>query len=269
VLRLERPTGRRVRLVPDTCDVLARGRPSAAIDLKARRPADLARVLGRSADVLEGLRPGGCERLGVGPEDMLAAKPALVYARITGWGQDGPRAKLGGHDVNYIAVTDSLAAIGERGAAFGAVGGSVLGVDGQPIRQTLVTVLRLDGRPADWIRADDDGRYTVVLPGPGTYVLVPAADGWSPLSQVVTFTGATPGRDIHLLEPLTLSGRVVAGGRPLAGAFVSVNRPTGESVAFIPTDGSGGYAIPLPATGRYIIIVVAPDHGTVESHGRH
>jgi len=116
VLRLERPTGRSIRLVPDRFDVPARGRRSVAVDLKAPGAADLVRRLAETADVfLEGFRPGVCERLGVGPDELLAANPALVYARITGWGQDGPRALFGGHDINYIAVTGALAAIGERG----------------------------------------------------------------------------------------------------------------------------------------------------------
>jgi alpha-methylacyl-CoA racemase len=116
VLRLERPTGRSIRLVDDRFDVPARGRRSVAMDLKADGAAQLVADLARHADVLvEGYRPGVCERLGIGPDAMLAVNPALVYARITGWGQDGPRAMLGGHDINYIAVTGALAAIGERG----------------------------------------------------------------------------------------------------------------------------------------------------------
>jgi len=116
VLRLERPTGRSVRLVDDRFDVVGRGRSSVALDMKAPGAAELVASLATSADVfLEGFRPGVCERLGIGPDALLAANPALVYARITGWGQEGPRARLGGHDINYIAVTGALAAIGERG----------------------------------------------------------------------------------------------------------------------------------------------------------
>jgi alpha-methylacyl-CoA racemase len=116
VLRLERPTGRTIRFVPDAYDVPSRGRRSVAIDLKADGAAELVLDLVRRSDVLiEGYRPGVCERLGIGPEPCLAVNPRLVYTRITGWGQDGPRAHLGGHDINYIAVTGALGAIGERG----------------------------------------------------------------------------------------------------------------------------------------------------------
>lgn len=115
VLRLERSTGRTVKLVPPRFDVVGRGRRSVAIDMKAPGAADLVLDLARTADVfLEGFRPGVCERLGVGPDACLTANPSLVYTRITGWGQDGPRAQLGGHDINYVAVTGALNAIGER-----------------------------------------------------------------------------------------------------------------------------------------------------------
>lgn len=116
VLRLERSTGRTIRLVPDSFDVPSRGRQSVAIDLKAPDAAALVLDLARRSDVfVEGYRPGVCERLGIGPKECLDVNPRLVYTRITGWGQDGPRAHLGGHDINYIAVTGALAAIGERG----------------------------------------------------------------------------------------------------------------------------------------------------------
>jgi alpha-methylacyl-CoA racemase len=116
VLRLERFGGRTVRMVPDRYDVPSRGRRSVAIDLKVTGAAELVLELVRRSHVLiEGYRPGVCERLGIGPAPCLAANPRLVYTRITGWGQEGPRAHLGGHDINYIAATGALSAIGERG----------------------------------------------------------------------------------------------------------------------------------------------------------
>lgn len=90
-------------------DLLARGRRSVAIDLK--HPDGLAAALRLidQADVLvEGYRPGVVERLGVGPDVCLARNPRLVYARITGWGQDGPYARTPGHDINYVALSGAL-----------------------------------------------------------------------------------------------------------------------------------------------------------------
>ncbi|MFE4668123.1 CaiB/BaiF CoA transferase family protein [Streptomyces sp. NPDC056716] len=114
VVRVERPAGRALRLGPDgATDIVLRGRRSVLADLK--RPEDRARVLALAerADVLvEGLRPGVAERLGVGPADCSARNSGLVYARITGWGQDGPLAQAPGHDLNYIGLTGVLHAMG-------------------------------------------------------------------------------------------------------------------------------------------------------------
>jgi len=85
------------------------------LDLKTETGRAAAADLIAAADiVLEGFRPGVMERLGLGPEAMLARNPALVFGRMTGWGQDGPLAQAAGHDINYIAVTGALAAIGAR-----------------------------------------------------------------------------------------------------------------------------------------------------------
>ncbi|WP_025778259.1 CaiB/BaiF CoA transferase family protein [Brevibacterium sp. VCM10] len=92
-----------------------RGRRSIAIDLKSPEGRDALLDLVEEADVLfEGNRPGVTERLGIGPDDCLARNPRLVYARATGWGQDGPMAADVGHDLNYLAVSGMLSAIGPR-----------------------------------------------------------------------------------------------------------------------------------------------------------
>ncbi|HEU4423441.1 MAG TPA: CaiB/BaiF CoA-transferase family protein [Pilimelia sp.] len=94
-------------------DLLGRGKRSVAIDLKHAAGAAAVRALAARADVLiEGFRPGVAERLGVGPAECHAVNPRLVYGRMTGWGQDGPLASTAGHDVNYIALTGVLHAIG-------------------------------------------------------------------------------------------------------------------------------------------------------------
>jgi alpha-methylacyl-CoA racemase len=99
-------------------EVLNRGRPSIALDLK--KPEAIAAVLRliKQADVLiEGFRPGVMERLGLGPADCAEVNKQLVYGRMTGWGQDGPLAQSAGHDINYIALTGALHAIGRAGEA--------------------------------------------------------------------------------------------------------------------------------------------------------
>ena len=94
---------------------LMRSRPAVAVDLKSAEGAEAVRRLVDSADVLvEGLRPGVTERLGLGPDESLARNPRLVYARMTGWGQSGPLAQRAGHDISYLALTGMLHAIGER-----------------------------------------------------------------------------------------------------------------------------------------------------------
>ncbi|GAB3398890.1 CoA transferase [Massilia agilis] len=97
-------------------DVMARGRRSLALDLKRPEAKDALLQLVDKADVLlEGYRPGVMERLGLGPDVCQARNPKLVYGRITGWGQDGPLAHAAGHDINYIALSGMLHAMGRAG----------------------------------------------------------------------------------------------------------------------------------------------------------
>ena len=113
VIRVERPGGQLLTGGPH--DLLNRGRPSVALDLK--NPGAIATVLDlvAEADVLiEGMRPGTTERLGLGPDECLARNPRLVYGRMTGWGQDGPLARAAGHDMNYIAITGALFGMGQE-----------------------------------------------------------------------------------------------------------------------------------------------------------
>lgn len=116
VIRVDRPGGNALQLGPADKDILSRGRPSVAIDLKDPRGVETVLALVESADILiEGLRPGVTERLGLGPADCHARRPQLVYGRMTGWGQDGPLAQTAGHDINYISIAGALGAIGRAG----------------------------------------------------------------------------------------------------------------------------------------------------------
>jgi alpha-methylacyl-CoA racemase len=96
--------------------VVDRGRAAMTLDIRSDEGRARCLDLTDRADVLiEGYRPGVMERLGLGPDVLLARNPGLVYGRITGWGQTGPLAKVAGHDINYIALTGALAAIGRPG----------------------------------------------------------------------------------------------------------------------------------------------------------
>jgi alpha-methylacyl-CoA racemase len=112
VVRVERPEPGPA-VVPTEGDLLTRGRRVVRLDLKAGQGrASLLRLLAAADALVEGFRPGVMERLGLGPADCHAVNPALVYARMTGWGQDGPLAARAGHDLNYLSVTGTLSALG-------------------------------------------------------------------------------------------------------------------------------------------------------------
>jgi len=111
VIRIDRPGA----LGGGAEEVLARGRRSIGVNLKADGSIDACLKILKSADVLlEGYRPGVMERLGLGPDVCLKANPKLVYGRMTGWGQHGPLAHAAGHDLNYIALTGALDGIGPK-----------------------------------------------------------------------------------------------------------------------------------------------------------
>ena len=115
VVRVDRIGGPRggSRPAADRFSVTQRGRRSIAFDLKSPVAIEACLKLFESADVVfEGFRPGVMERLGLGPDVALKRNPKLVYGRMTGWGQTGPLAKAAGHDINYIALTGALHAIG-------------------------------------------------------------------------------------------------------------------------------------------------------------
>jgi len=117
VIRIDRPAPSGLGIErPARFDIAARGRRSVALDLKRPEGVEAALDLIARADALvEGFRPGVMERLGLGPGDCHAVNPALVYGRLTGWGQTGPLAQSAGHDLNYIALAGVLDAIGREG----------------------------------------------------------------------------------------------------------------------------------------------------------
>jgi alpha-methylacyl-CoA racemase len=119
VLVIDRPANTDLGLKRERWyDVMMRGKRSVTLDLKKKESAEAALQLLMRADCLiEGMRPGVMERLGLGPERALEKNPKLVYGRMTGWGQDGPLAPRAGHDINYIALAGVLHAFGRKGEA--------------------------------------------------------------------------------------------------------------------------------------------------------
>lgn len=117
VVRVDRVrAGAGERLLPPRHNVHNRSRRSVRVDLQQPEGAGVVRRLAARADALiDPFRPGVAERLGVGPDDCQRVNPRLVYGRMTGWGQEGPLARAAGHDINYIALTGLLHAIGPRG----------------------------------------------------------------------------------------------------------------------------------------------------------
>ncbi|MGW2937910.1 CaiB/BaiF CoA transferase family protein [Streptomyces sp. NPDC001156] len=113
VVRVDRPHGSGLAINPEY-DVTNRNKRSVIVDLKAEDgPARVLDLVDRADILIEGYRPGVAERLGVGPETCHARNPALVYGRMTGWGQEGPLAPRAGHDIAYIALTGTLGMIGD------------------------------------------------------------------------------------------------------------------------------------------------------------
>ena len=111
VIRIDRRDAKPAR----SYHVTHRGRRSVALNLKDPRATELClELMSRAEIVFEGFRPGVMERLGLGPDVVLKRNPRLVYGRMTGWGQDGPLAQAAGHDINYIAITGALHAIGTQ-----------------------------------------------------------------------------------------------------------------------------------------------------------
>jgi alpha-methylacyl-CoA racemase len=111
VVRVRRPGG--LQMPAEDRDLLHRGKRIVDLDVKSE-PGKLLDLAAKADVLLDGFRPGTCERLGIGPADCAAVNPRLIFARITGWGQDGPLATVAGHDINYLSQTGALSAIGYR-----------------------------------------------------------------------------------------------------------------------------------------------------------
>lgn len=129
----------------------------------------------------------------------------------------------------------------------------------------LVSVLDEHGTQLDWSRADNAGRYSVVLPGPGTYVVIANTVGWAPEAIVFNFSGGEAEQDLTLTHELTVSGVVTSDRRPAAGALVALSEAMGKQVGSTTCDDAGHYAFQLPPTGRYVFTAYDPRSGQAQA----
>ncbi|WP_067441042.1 MFS transporter [Nocardioides jensenii] len=130
---------------------------------------------------------------------------------------------------------------------------------------TVVTVTRMDGRPVDWARCDNEGRFSVALPGAGQYLLIGNAGGWAPQAQVLDFRGGSLQQDVALERQLTLSGTVTDGGAVVPGALVTLHQGVGDFVLSDHADDEGEFTVPLPSAGIYIVSAAGADSGRAAS----
>lgn len=137
----------------------------------------------------------------------------------------------------------------------------LLGGDQPKLTPTIVTVTRMDGRPVDWARCDNEGNYAVALPGAGRYLLIGNAGGWIPQAQVFDFDEGQPHQNLTLAHQLTLSGTVTDAGAVVAGALVTLHEGGGDFVHAVHTDHNGAYSMPLPTRGPYLVSAVSEEVG--------
>ncbi|MCU1487261.1 MAG: hypothetical protein JWN67_4007, partial [Actinomycetia bacterium] len=118
VIRVHRTSEVPAEPLPFRYSEYNRGRRSIAVDLKSPDGIEVVKSLVESADAfVEAFRPGVCERLGIGPDDLLARNPKLVYGRLTGWGQEGPLSHTAGHSLNYESITGAIGSMGPKHGA--------------------------------------------------------------------------------------------------------------------------------------------------------
>lgn len=144
------------------------------------------------------------------------------------------------------------------------VRGRVQRSDGAPARLAVVSVLDRSGRQADWSRADNDGRWSVVLPGAGEYLVIYSAEGWAARSELRPLAPEVV-PVLEIAQRLTVAGVVSRGGWPIEDALVVLTAASGESVGATRTDEGGHYELGLPPLGRYVLTALDPSSGRSES----
>lgn len=180
-------------------DIIRRGKTFISINTKTPEGRDLVLDLAKQADALiEGFRPGVMERLGLGPEAMMAQNPKLVYGRMTGWGQNGPLAERAGHDINYIAVSGALGGMGPA--------------DGPPT-PPLNLVGDLGGGSLFLVSGLLAGMLSAARTGNGQVVDAAMVDGSSHLMSMFHAFAASGG------WPMPRGQNLLDGGAPFYGSY--------------------------------------------------
>ncbi|SDP69826.1 alpha-methylacyl-CoA racemase [Actinopolyspora xinjiangensis] len=191
-------------------DLLNRGKRSVQLDLKHERgPEALLALAGRADVLLEGFRPGVAERLGIGPDPCFEHNPDLVYGRMTGWGQDGPLARSAGHDIDYIALSGVLNAIGDADGPprppvnlLGDFGGGAMYLAVGVLAALLRARAGGGGQVVDASIVDGSAHLATMLHG------MLATGGWSTERGTNLLDGGAPFYDVYA----TSDGRYMAVG---------------------------------------------------------
>lgn len=144
--------------------------------------------------------------------------------------------------------------------------GRIRRADGLAPYPAVVTVLTTTGQPVDWSRADQDGRYSIALPGPDRYLVLANAQGWAPTARVMAVGAQGSLPEITLTDQLTLSGRVTRDDTGVPGALVSISEAAGAFVESLTTGPDGRWCLPLPTPGRYVVTALAPDTLATAAH---
>jgi alpha-methylacyl-CoA racemase len=252
VVRVDRAAGGEVKVGFEATMVgLSRNRRSIAVDLKTDAGRDVVLQLADRADVLvEGWRPGVAERLGLGPDELLARNPRLVYARTTGWGQDGPFAPTAGHDIGYAAIAGTLHTVGRAGepppppvnylADFGG-GGTFLAMG---VLAALVERNRSgEGQVVDTAMVDGAASQTAFLHG------LLGMGAWTDEREANLLDGAAPFYDTYTCA----DGRYLAVGAIEPQFFVALCEGLGIDPAEFPQHDRASW----PAQKERIAAVVA------------
>jgi MFS family permease len=198
--------------------------------------------------------------LAAGAAFLGAAVGMLVPARIEPTLAPSPATRPGERPAEVRRDAVRRADVGAEVV----VRGRVLKPDGKPARLAVVSVLERTGRQADWARADNEGRWSVVLPGAGEYLVVCSAEGWAPRSELRVLSPD----DVPVLavdQRLTVAGVISRDGWPVDDALVVLTDSSGESVGATRTDEQGHYELGLPPLGRYVLTALDPGSGTAES----